>query len=333
MKTVYTHIKLGVFVMAGLLFVVLLLYMIGRNRNIFGSHLTIKAVFSDANGLKAGNNVRYAGIEVGTVSYVHFLSDTSIEVAMTVTNDIANVMRRNAVASIGTDGLVGNRIVTIEPGATGSQLVQDGDILSTKRLTKLDDALQTLSVTNHDVAEIAAQLKITVGRINASQALWQLFNDRILVQYLHNSARNINLMTSHADSITAALELAMADVKNGKGLLGMFLYDTITASQMKQVVAGLGRTGSSADSLVKELGAATRDIRNEVANGRGIIHDLLKDTSLPGTIRRSLQNIEYGTDGFNQNMEALKHNFLFRGYFKKLEQQQANQKKKQGVQK
>lgn len=328
MKPISGHIKLGIFVIAGLAFLVLLLYMIGRNQNLFGSHLTIKAVFTDADGLKPGNNVRYAGIEIGTVTYVHFLSDTTVEVAMTVATQAASVIHRNAVASVGTDGLVGNRILNIKPGESGAQTIRDGDYLSTKPKVNLDNALQTLSHTNDDVAEIAEQLKTTVRKINESTALWKLLNDRSIPLHLQTALRNIATVTARANNIAGTMETAVADAKNGKGLLATLLYDTAISVELKRTVMQFRKLGTSADSLVGIVQVSVNGLNAELMHGKGAAHDLLRDTSLAGRLARSLQNIEKGTDGFNQNMEALKHNFLFSGYFKKLEKQRFAEEKK-----
>lgn len=328
MKPISGHIKLGIFVIAGLAFLVLLLYMIGRNQNLFGSHLTIKAVFTDADGLKPGNNVRYAGIEIGTVTYVHFLSDTTVEVAMTVATQAASVIHRNAVASVGTDGLVGNRILNIKPGESGAQTIRDGDYLSTKSKVNLDNALQTLSHTNDDVAEIAEQLKTTVRKINESTALWKLLNDRSIPLHLQTALRNIATVTERANNIAGAMETAVADAKNGKGLLATLLYDTAISVELKRTVMQFRKLGTSADSLVGIVQVSVNGLNAELMHGKGAAHDLIRDTSLAGRLARSLQNIEKGTDGFNQNMEALKHNFLFSGYFKKLEKQRLAEEKK-----
>ena len=107
------NIKLGVFVLSGLLFLILLLYMIGKNKNLFGSNYTIKARFENIQGLKPGNNVRFAGIDVGTVDKINIINDTVIEVEMLINNKIKNIIKKNALVSIGTDGLVGNKVVNI----------------------------------------------------------------------------------------------------------------------------------------------------------------------------------------------------------------------------
>src|SRR6185369_14993513 len=117
MKTI-ENAKLGLFVMAGLLFLIFSLYMIGRNRNLFGSSLTISANFRNVNGLMLGNNVRFSGIDVGTVQKIEIVTDTLVKVTMVIDEGVRKFIKRNALASVGTDGLMGNKIINInsQPG-------------------------------------------------------------------------------------------------------------------------------------------------------------------------------------------------------------------------
>ena len=174
------NVKLGVFVLAGLLFLVLMLYMIGRNSNMFGSTYTLKARFSNAQGLLPGNNVRFSGIEAGTVKKISIVSDTIIEVSMIIDEEMKKVIRSTAVAAIGTEGLVGNKVLNITPSGKPGPLATDGTILPVGDGPDTDAMLKTLSGTNNDIAKIAAELKITVQRINNSPALWALLNDASL---------------------------------------------------------------------------------------------------------------------------------------------------------
>jgi phospholipid/cholesterol/gamma-HCH transport system substrate-binding protein len=116
------NIKLGTFVMGGLLFLVLMLYMIGKNRNLFGATYVLKARFENIQGLVAGNNVRYAGINTGTVKKISILNDTTIEVTMILEKKMLQVVHKNAIASISTEGLVGNKVVNIVPNKQPSNL-------------------------------------------------------------------------------------------------------------------------------------------------------------------------------------------------------------------
>jgi phospholipid/cholesterol/gamma-HCH transport system substrate-binding protein len=111
-------------------------------------------------------------------------------------------------------------------------------------------------------------------------------------------------------------------VREGKGTIGILLTDTLLATNLNTAAAQLRSVGDQADSLAAELQQVVSGIHNDLDSGKGAIHLLLKDTLLATKLQASLDNIEKGTAGFNENMEAMKHNFLLRGYFKKQEKKQ-----------
>jgi phospholipid/cholesterol/gamma-HCH transport system substrate-binding protein len=320
-KKATNNVKLGLFTLAGLLFLMLMLYFIGKDQNLFGPTFVVKARFDNVQGLVPGNNVRYAGIEAGTVKKLKILNDTLIEVSMIIDTKLKPFIRNNALASIGTDGLMGNKVVNITAVAGQAPLIQDGDILFVKKGVDMDQVLQTLNNTNNDVAVIAGNLKTTVIRINNSTALWKLMNDNSIPENLRLSAANAQLATSRAASMANDLQMVIADVKAGKGSLGVLLKDTGFANALNTAVAKITEVGEHADKLALTLDESVREIRTDMQSGGGPANALLKDSSMVVKLNSSLDNIQKGTEAFSQNMEALKHNFLFRGYFRRLEKQ------------
>lgn len=318
-KRTENNVKLGTFVLGGLLFLVVLLYMIGKNRNLFGATYVLKARFENIQGLVAGNNVRFSGIQAGTVKKVKILTDTVIEVTMIIEKKMQTIIRKNAIVSIGTDGLVGNKVVNISPVKQPAAFAMDGDILLTKKAVNTDEMLQTLNKTNNDVSVIAADLKTTVQRINSSGALWALLNDNAIPQDLRNAVSNIRMATGKAGNMVDNLDAIVRDVKNGKGSVGALLTDTSFAKNLNNAILKIKTVGEEADSLAREINLLVAGVRQDVNTGKGPVNALLKDSMLVIKLNTSLDNIQKGTDGFNQNMEALKHNFLLRGYFKKQE--------------
>jgi phospholipid/cholesterol/gamma-HCH transport system substrate-binding protein len=320
-KRIMNSIKLGAFVLAGLLFLVFLLYMIGKNSNLFGDTYVLKARFENTQGLVSGNNVRFSGIQSGTVKKVKILNDTIIEVTMIIDKKMKTIIRKNAIVSIGTDGLVGNKLVNIIPSKQPAPLAEEGDILASKKAVDTDEMLQTLYKSNNDIAIIAAELKTTVQRINNSSALWALLNDKSIPQDLRASVANIRLATGKADNMATNLNAIIKDVKNGKGSVGAILTDTSFAKNLNTAILKIKDVGVEADLLAGEINKTIAGIRQDLNTGKGPLNALLKDSLMVLKLNKSLENIQKSTDGFNQNMEALKHNFLLRGYFKKQEKQ------------
>lgn len=318
-KRSVNNVKLGAFVLAGLLFLVLLLYMIGRNRNLFSSNYILKARFVNVQGLVPGSNVRYSGIQTGTVKSIDIVNDTTIEISMLVDTKMENIIKKDAIVSIGSDGLVGNKVVNIIPGDANDELAKDGDILLSRNPIDTDSILKTLSKTNEDVAEVVSGLKLTVERINNSTALWSILADESLPEDLRQSASNIRKATSRAGLMADDLHDILTDVKSGKGTVGTLLRDTAFANNLNQAVIKMKQVGTNADKLSLQMNTLLTGLQNDLNTGKGAANAILKDTSVVNKLNTSLDNIQKGTDGFNQNMEALKNSFLLRGYFKRLE--------------
>lgn len=327
-KQTINNSKLGVFILAGLFLLILGLYMIGRDSNLFSRNYVLKASFEHVQGLTAGNNIRYAGIQVGTVKKVTILNDSVIEVTMLIEEHMKQFIRVNDVVSISTDGLMGNKLLQITPSKDGSAFAVSGNFLRTRKLMSTDEMLELLNRTNQNVAVISEDLKNTIQRINSSAALWEVLDNEALPKSIVASMNHIRSATLKADRMMNDLQTMITDVKQGKGSLGKIVTDTAIAWNLTQAIEKIKLVGSHADSLAKDLQAFTQSVQNDVNNGNGSIHALLKDSTLVQKLNTSLQNIEKGTDGFNQNMEALKTNFLFRAYFRKLEKQKKDSVKK-----
>lgn len=316
-KRLVNNVRLGAFVLSGLLFLVLLLYMIGRNQSLFGSNYILKARFINVQGLIPGNNVRYSGIQTGTVKDIDIINDTTIEISMMIDTKMKDIIRKDAIVSIGSDGLVGNKVVNIVPGKIHAELAKDGELLDSKNPIDTDAILKTLSKTNQDVAEIVSGLKITVERINSSTALWSVLADESLPADLRQSAVNIRKATSKAGIMANDLNLIISEVKSGKGAVGVLLRDTSFANNLNQAVLKLKEVGNNADRLSSQMNILVSGVQSDLDSGKGAANTILKDTSIVNKLNRSLDNIQKGTDGFNQNMEALKNSFLLKGYFKR----------------
>jgi len=325
-KKIVNSVRLGIFVLSGLAFLILLLFMIGRNKSLFGSTYLLKAKFENVQGLIPGNNVRYSGIQAGTVKSIKFLNDTTIEVSMMIDTEMQEIIRKDAIASIGTDGIVGNKVINIVPGNGHLELAREGEVIFSKKAIDTDEILQTLSKTNKDVAVIVAGLKLTVQRINSSTALWKLMNDETLPRELQQSALNLRQTTSKAGLMANDLHNMITDIKAGKGSVGMLLKDTAFAYNLNEAVLKMNKVGSQADQLTTDIRSIVKGIQKDINTGEGPANAFLKDSVMVRNLNLSIDNLRKGTDGFNQNMEALKSSFLFRGYFKRKERQKQAEK-------
>ena len=322
------NLKLGIFVLAGLLLLILFFYMMSKNESIFASRFEIKAHFENVSGLVSGNNVRVSGIVVGIVEEVELVNDTLVIVTIALNNDMRQVVRKNALAALGTDGLIGNRLVNIVPVKEPAPLIEPGDVLIGQKDVSTEEMLRTLDQTNRNVLDISSGLRETIDRINKSTQLTTLLEDESLSQNLKTALINLRNATSQASSTMQDLHAVVRDVREGEGSVGSLLRDTRFAWELNQAVLKLqnvenqaDRLAQNMDALVKEVDGTVKGLQGDINQGAGPANLLMKDSLAAARLQTTLGNLEQGTARFSENMEALKHNFLFRRYFKKLEKQ------------
>ena len=130
-------IMLGLYVAVGLLLFIGVVYFIGSRQSLFGSSIKIHAIFNDVSGLQSGNNVRLSGIKIGTVESVDIISDSSVNVTMLIDKSSSQFVKKDAFAAIESNGLMGNKVVSISPGSVQARQIQDGDEIRTEQSSRL----------------------------------------------------------------------------------------------------------------------------------------------------------------------------------------------------
>ena len=314
------NIKLGAFVLLGLVLMILAFFIIGKNKNLFGNEFKLMVRFSNLNGLTEGNNVLFSGLQAGTVKEIELINDSTIEVTMQINNKVKTFINKNAVAAVGTEGLMGNKVINITPVKGISKKVDEGDMLQAKNMANMDEIIETLSQTNNNVASISEVLKGTVLRIDSSAVL-KLINDETIGITLKASLQNIYKTTTNANRISLGLNKIISELQDGKGTAGFLLTDTVISGKLTEASFQVKAASINANVMTKELNAIVKQINYDLNEGKNPVNTLLKDSTTAKNISQTVENLKKGTDGFNQNMEALKHNFLFRGYFRSQERE------------
>lgn len=210
------------------------IYVVGKQKNKFGDVFHISAIFKSVSGLKAGGNVRFGGIDVGTVDGIELITDTSVRVDMIIQGKVQKFIKKDAQANISSDGLMGDKVIMITPGTNGQPTVAEGEILQARIPVETDQIMASLKASADNAVVITANLADIVDRVN-----------------------------------------------HGKGALGKLLHDT----------------------------------------------------TLSTNISSTMKNLKKSSEGLNENMEAAKHSFLLKGYFKKKDkekQKKADSLKKAG---
>ena len=309
-------IKLGLFVILGTLFFVASMYFIGDRQSLFGSTFKIKAIFSNVNGLQKGNNIRFLGIDVGTVNEIEILNDTSILVTMIIKEENRAFIKKNSISTIGTDGLMGNKLVNITPKNFSSQIVNEGDTLATLSEIITEDMLRRLEQTNTNIATISSNLVDITDEIQLGRGtVGKLIKDSTLAQNIDITIENLKDASKKSTNILASIEDKLKDINLKNGSVGSLLMDTVFAGNIEQMVKEMMLASANTKELTQEL----KEMIIQMRAGQGVAGGVVNDTVMLNNLEKSMDNIQKGTAAFNENMEALKHNFLVRGYFKKQE--------------
>jgi len=314
-KTNIQKLRLGVFIIVGTLLFVLAVYTIGKKQNLFSNSFIIKAQFSNINGLQKGNNVRFSGIDIGIVSTIKMLNDSTITVEMNVEENITQHIKKNAIATIGSDGLVGNMLINIFPRNGNANPIENGDVIESYSKVSADDMLNTLSATNENAAILMSNLIKITNRLNEGKGtIGVLLNDTIMANDLKQSIHNLKKISYGASNSVHEFNSILNSFKeNDKTIAGILMNDTISGKQFKSTLTTINLASKRLDSTAKNLNKLIIDIHSS----NGAVNYLTKDSLLVNDLKKSIKNINEGTYKFNENMEALKYNFFFKRYYKK----------------
>ena len=331
-KSVAQKLRLGIFVILGTIIFIMAVYFIGNRQQFFFFFLTLKAHFENVNGLQEGNNVRFSGINVGYVKKIEIINDTLINVEMNIDKSAMKFIKKNAVASIASDGLVGNMIVNITPNSGNAALAKSGDILKAEERLTTEDLLKTLNKTNNNAEQITANILEVSEKINnGTGTLSMLLNDKTLsqdVKYgvsdLKNSIANIKKTSYETTRTINEVNKILAGINDKENIVAV-LKDSAVANKMRRALTHLDESSQNINQTVENLNETISNAKN----GKGAINYLSNDANLVKNIDSTMNNLNQASVLLNQNLEALKHNIFFRGYFKKLEKEKQKAQKNQ----
>lgn len=315
-------LRLGIFVAAGLLFLMISLYLIGAKKNFFTRTMTVQATFRQAGGLRPGNNVRYMGVNVGTVERISILNDTAVLVEFQIRLEDAKMIRTSAMASLGNDGLMGSRLVNLVPGTPDAPSVTEGTMLNTRAEMDTDELMNSVGRSSQDLEAITGQIRILATKLNTPGNVVDLLVDTLFAHDLAGTMAELRVASEHARGATASLQAMLVDVRAGKGALGALVSDTSAEAQVRQVITNLASISDSIQIASNEIGRFSRQLNSP----DGLVHALTADTAMAVNLRHTLTRLDTGATLLNEDLRALQRNWLFRKYFK---EKAKEEKKKQ----
>ncbi len=321
-KSKINNAKLGFIVIAGILFLVFTLYMIGQNRILFQSTFTIKTEVTDANGLQPGNNVTYMGIKAGTVKSVEMASDTSIYILMRIDNDLKSHIKRDAIAKITSEGLMGNKMVSITAGSTEAKTVEEGDLIASEAPVDTDKIIRSLGNTSSKIELISDNLLEITSQFKSSSNFQTLLTDTLILVDLKKAIGEIREAGSNLSSMAATGNNLLVNLDQGEGLVPQLFTDTVLVNKMESAISKIEKASQETVLVMEDA----RKIAQKMKAGEGTAGMLLTDSLMRKKLFESAVNIEEGFSDFNAIMDAIKQSFLFRGYFRKQEKEKKKEK-------
>ncbi len=289
-------IAVALFIGSGLILFIVAIFIIGSKENLFTPTFSLQAAFEKVNGLKNGASVRFNGINVGTVDNIEIFNGKSVVVRMTIEKKVKDFIKKDSKATVVSEGLVGNKIVDISSGSNEAPSVQGNEVLETIPAVETEDILRSLKQTGDNAADMTKDLATVVSKVNNGEGtIGQLVNNKDLYNNVDSTMR---------------------------GFAGY-------SGQVKLVFTKINGTVDNVSMDIKQLTETIRKITTDVSNitdrinsGESVAGTLLTDTVFANNLKAVMvnassttKNLEDGSFSFAQNMEALKHNFLFKGYF------------------
>ncbi len=311
-------ITVGLFILVGLVFLAAAILAVGSITKAFVSNVTVSTIFKDVNGITAGNNIWYSGVKVGTVKKVQFHGNSEVEVIMNIEEKSKDFIRKDAKVKISSDGLIGNKILVITGGSTNVPSIENGDKLQIEETTSSEDMMNTLQSNNVNLLAITENLKVlsnkirdgegTIGKVISEDALYnELF---ATLNTLKSASVNANKMVASLNSFTASLNKE-----------GNFAHDLVTDTtimvNLKQASSQINTLTVQADGLLKKLDETTAGLNKSLQSSSSPAGVLLNDEATARSLKETIRNLESSTDKLDENMLALRSNFLFRKYFRK----------------
>lgn len=318
----------GIFILLGIAIFVITILTLGGQHKTFEKAITVRAIFDDINGLQKGNNVWFSGVKIGTVKKISFYGNSQVEVDMSLEESAKQYIRKNAKARISSDGLIGNKIIVIYSGASKSPSVESGDMLGVEKAANPDEMLATLQSNNKNLLEITNDFKVVSrGIAEGKGTAGRLLTDDRLVNELQSTMSMLRKASSNAQKISSSVADYASKLQRKGTLANDLVTDTVVFARLKATASQLQEISSTANGVVNNLNNTTNGLNTSLNNRNTPVGMLLHDEGAAADIRVTLRNLQSGTQKLDEDLEALQHNFLLKGFFKKKAKAEAQEAK------
>jgi phospholipid/cholesterol/gamma-HCH transport system substrate-binding protein len=217
-------IKIGLFTFLGLLVLVLAIFFIGNRKNLFSSTFIIYGMFKNVSGLQVGNNVRFAGINVGVVQDINIETDSTVRVDLALNSSVRKFIKRDSKLSIGSDGLMGDKLIVIAPGGvTSTQQINNGGQLAAVNPVDIDKIIAKLTGVIDNAESLTSGLSQIVAKVNSGQgSIGKLLNNDDLSKNLNATVKQAQTTMKNVHATTTTLNTDLKAAQSNFLLKGFF---------------------------------------------------------------------------------------------------------------
>lgn len=323
----------GIFIVLGLAILIVTIFTLGGQKKAFVKSFALNTVFNDVSGLAIGANVLFSGVKIGTVKKIEFYGDSQVKVSMSIENDAESHIRKNAFAKIGSDGLIGNKLVVIYGGSKNFPQVVKNDFLKIENELSTEDMLATLQQNNKNLVDITTSFKSITKKIDAGDGvLGKLVNDPALGAKLASTISNLQTTVDNFKTASLSGKTVMGDFerlsgnfKNPTNSINRIANDSIAYNKIVGTVTQLQNASASLNKFTANL----KTVSDKLNRKDGPVGLMLNDSATANSLKAMIKGLQSSSVKLNDDLEAVQHNFLLKGFFKKRAKAQEKEKENQ----
>lgn len=313
----------GLFIFVGILIIIVGVLTLGGQKKTFVKAIHVQAVFKDVNGLAVGNNVWFSGVKIGTIRSISFAPDASVIVTMNIEEKVKQYIHQDSRAKIGSDGLIGNKIVVIYGGTAGSPSVAENSRIAAEAALDPDQIMATLQANNKNLLAITGDFKVISERLSSGKgSVGKLLADESVYNDLTAAMTSLKSATVHANAISNNLSDYTTRLKTKGSLADELVTDTTVFAGLRSAMVQMNEVAHKTNGIVEHL----NQVSGQLSNPNTPVGTLLNDQRAADDLKETLRNLSSGTAKLDENMEALQHNFLLRGFFRRKAREESKKK-------
>jgi len=310
----------GIFVAVGIAIFIVGIFTLGGQQKAFVKSVNVYAVFDDVSGLQQGNNIWFSGVKIGTVKKIEFYDSSQVKVTLHIEDKAKEFIRTDAKAKIGSDGLIGNKIIVIYGGTQKAPAIEGGENISVEKTTSTDDMFATLQESNMNLIDITRNIKaVSKQLVDGEGTLTALLNERSLYNEMSSVMASLKRAVNNSEKLTAGIASYSARLQTPGTLASDLVSDTTIIPELRQTSHQL----NIASSAIVALSDNIKDASRALTDSSNALNVVLRDEKAAADLKAILSNLNTGSQKLDENLEALQHNFLLRGFFRKKAKREA----------